>query len=614
MGSLKITTQEIKTRLPISEVLRYYNGQCVNRNSGSWWCIMHEAGGKASGHKTPSLVARDDKGTATCMSKGCFSGDDIFGVIAIMEVLNLKTDFHKIKKKACDIAGILYEQRPSRRRSIRPLGTIHFDYLESYEISRETMRRFGLKARYCYVLYPQTQDREVKGYKGISIYKSGEKRKQFFEGKPAALFYSMEQNQKKHLILTEGEKDCLRLAEQIMREKKSAQFFSASTTMGARTIHKNIIEVIKSLEPTDISIIYDNDEAGYKGSIKLANHLVKVFDKITVYSLPKERKKGYDLTDFLNEGKSLNELFCLTKQVFKKKYQSASSLYPSYSLSQDSLFDTMIPEKILKTGYTTVDEICPMVRGENTIITGRTGKGKTMLSVNFVNGILKNTPNSKVMIFSLELKKKAFLQRLLTAEYDIEAWKLKRGFIGNNNTIFQKQKEDYIKSSNEYLNSFKDRLMIIDNIHKVEKIEQLLNTLKNKINFTPDYILIDYANILSYGKLVDTTKHIEISTWMKFLAKEHNIHVQAICQANRATRENEDSYARTENLADSDQYARDAFIVYSIKTSMSCDTYYINPIKNRNGKPEEEIKLFWKPKSGKIIQKNESNTTLEIPI
>ena len=87
-----------------------------------------------------------------------------------------------------------------------------------------------------------------------------------------------------------------------------------------------------------------------------------------------------------------------------------------------------------------------------------------------------------------------------------------------------------------------------------------------------------------------------------FLAKKSNIHIQAICQANRATKENDDGYARTENLADSDQYGRDAFVVYSIKTSLGSDKYSINPTKNRNGKPEEEIELTWNAKSGRIAQ------------
>jgi hypothetical protein len=110
--------------------------------------------------------------------------------------------------------------------------------------------------------------------------------------------------------------------------------------------------------------------------------------------------------------------------------------------------------------------------------------------------------------------------------------------------------------------------------------------------------------------LVDASKHVQISNWIKFLAKERNIHVQAVCQANRATRENDDGYARTENLADSDQYGRDAFTVYSIKTDAESNNYSINPTKNRNGKPDEEIHLLWNAKTGQIEREDCKNIVM----
>ena len=339
--------------------------------------------------------------------------------------------------------------------------------------------------------------------------------------------------------------------------------------------------------------------------------LLDKFKTVDIYSFSDGNKDGYDVSDFFNEGFTLQDMLNLKKESLQKEEKTLHSLYPQYTISNDSIIDTLTPDKILYSGYKEIDEQCPMILGENTIIVGRTGKGKTVLGVNFVNGILKNNDSSKVLVFSLELKKKSFLQRLLSAEYDIETWKTKKGFVTEDNTVFTTQKENYIKNAYQYINAFENRLMIIDDIHSIEQIEKLLDSLRKELHYIPDYILIDYANILSLRNLVDSNKHIQISTWMKFLAKEKNIHVQAICQANRATKENDDGYARTENLADSDQYGRDAFIVYSIKTSMESDVYSINPTKNRNGKPENEIELFWNGKTGKT-NSNKRNIENEI--
>ncbi|WP_236870161.1 bifunctional DNA primase/helicase [Candidatus Bandiella numerosa] len=615
----QITPAKIKEMLSISAVLKYYGGECTSKSSGAWWCIMHEVGGKQSGHKTPSLVAKDERGTATCMSRQCFDRDDIFNVIAKMERLDIKNDFSAIKSIACNIAGINYSTKSLTKATnvknsniqkvIKELDSKHFKYLANIGISQETAIRFGLKARNEYILYPQSDDGITLGYKGISINKDKKTNKsnQFFEDYTASLFHELSPQEGKNIIFTEGEKDCLRLTEAILQAGMEDKFMAITITTGAKTVPQNILQKLRELKPSDIYIIYDNDDAGIEGGKKLASTLIQEFKKVLIYKFPKKTKSGYDVTDFLNEGHSLKDLFALDYEVLQKEEETLQSSYPRYVITKDSILDTLTPDRILYTGYKTVDEQCPIIQGENTIIVGRTGKGKTVLGVNFVNKILKNNLDAKIIVFSLELKKKTFLQRLFAAEYDIESWKIKNNFISKDNTVFTTQKKNYIESAEKYIELYKNRLLIIDDIHSIDQIEVVLDNLEINLNYKPDYILIDYANILSLKSLMDITKHIQISTWMKFLAKEKNIHVQAICQANRATKENDDGYARTENLADSDQYGRDAFVVYSIKTSMDSDVYSINPTKNRNGKPEEEIFLRWNPKSGSIIS-NERNT------
>lgn len=285
-----------------------------------------------------------------------------------------------------------------------------------------------------------------------------------------------------------------------------------------------------------------------------------------------------------------------------KPKKTLSETFPRYVVNDNSALETLHADTILYTGYKEIDEQCPLIVGENTIITGRTGKGKTVLGVNFVNGILKNNETAKVVVFSLELKKKAFLQRIFASEYDMEQWKIKKAFIAEDKSIFTSEREKYILNAKDYIKKYGDRLIIVDDISCIEAIEDILDNLKKNFDFIPDYILIDYANIMMTKKLTDENKHIQFSTWMKFLAKTRNIHVQAICQANRATKDNDDGYARTENLADSDQYGRDAFVVYSIKTNKDTNDYFVNPTKNRNGKAENEIALVWNGVSGKIYE------------
>jgi hypothetical protein len=122
------------------------------------------------------------------MPRNCFESDDIFGVIAKMEGLDVKNDFQKVKEKACEIANIStdfhtethiettekVDKKPIKIDKIEELGEKHIKYLQSIGISKETADFFKLKCRYDYILYPQIENSEVVGYKGISITKDNE--------------------------------------------------------------------------------------------------------------------------------------------------------------------------------------------------------------------------------------------------------------------------------------------------------------------------------------------------------------------------------------------------------------------------------------------------------
>ena len=94
--------------------------------------------------------------------------------------------------------------------------------------------------------------------------------------------------------------------------------------------------------------------------------------------------------------------------------------------------------------------------------------------MNIVNGILKHNEKAKIVVFSLELNKKAFLQRLFASEYDITQWKIKKAFVAEDKSTYVSEKEKYIESVKDCIKKYEERLMVVDDINTIEQVDIFL--------------------------------------------------------------------------------------------------------------------------------------------
>lgn len=601
----------IKQNLSITAILEHYN---VKKGSsrGSYHCPFHD-------DKNPSFAADDKKGTATCFA-GCNNGKamDIFEIIIQME----NCDFPSALMRAASISGIhIGNEKHSLQKTtdqtkkiiptLCPLQQKHKDFLISRGIQNidEIIRLYQMKSFYDYIT---TELKPGQNKKSVRFTNIGKKNKDtpssYTKGDvtKGQIYRSLTQKVPDlsiSLFVVAGEKDVWRVHDALITDIKNSNskpnFVIISNTAGEGNIPEDFFDEFPAQKVKHVHIGYDHDKAGQKGIQKVIELAVTKYprEKISSLHFEKNKPKGYDLTDFLNEGNSFLDIFSKLKSIpVPEETDPAQEIYEIGQMTMQFITLSFEPDIILKTGMEAIDDNAPIIVGENTIITGRTGFGKTVFGVNIVNGILKHNEKAKVIFFSLELKKKALFQRLVCSEYDLEQWKFKRGFTDKYGNDYEDNKRHYMKCATNYAANYFKRFLIYDHIYTVEDIEKTL-TLLEQMDFIPEFIMIDYANIMDFAKLSDN-KHVEISKWIKRLAKSKNYHVQAICQANRMTTEKADGFARTENLADSDQYGRDAFTVYSIKSDET--TFSINPTKNRNGKAEQAFEFQWNPKTGKI--------------
>jgi DNA primase len=113
------------------------------------------------------------------------------------------------------------------------------------------------------------------------------------DGAQAALFGAQLLSKEKQIVvICEGELDALLI--------QSQGLIAVSSTGGAGTFKP---EWYKMLQPHEIYICYDNDQAGWSGMEKVAS----LFPLVHMAYLPSSLKDGADITDYYKTGKNVSE-------------------------------------------------------------------------------------------------------------------------------------------------------------------------------------------------------------------------------------------------------------------------------------------------------------------
>ena len=168
----------------------------------------------------------------------------------------------------------------------------------------------------------------------------------------------------KKLVLCEGEKDVISLM--------SAGIQAVTITNGAGSIPNDINPLLKFKA---ITICYDNDEAGIKGSKKVAKILHEADEDIELKILAWDSGiKGYDITDYINTGKNKENIVKLLSNSTPYPQKKSNDI-KFYSL-RDAMNDkTPPPPQIIDKGILPYDSIL--------LLHGSPKAGKSILACNF---------------------------------------------------------------------------------------------------------------------------------------------------------------------------------------------------------------------------------------
>ena len=243
------------------------------------------------------------------------------------------------------------------------------------------------------------------------------------------------------------------------------------------------------------------------------------------------------------------------------------------------------------SGFPALDTLLSGFQNSDLIIlAARPSMGKTTLALDIARqaAIHHNIP---VGIFSLEMNTQQLVDRMLSAEARVNAWKLRTGKLSLD--------EDFDKLRNSLDRLSKAPIFIDDQAgNSIMKMRSAARKLKSEHGL--GLIVIDYLQLMSTAKQYDSMVNqvTEISRSLKALAKDLDVPVIALSQLSRAI-ESRGGKPKLSDLRDSGSIEQDADVVMFIhredKMDKNAEKTNIAEIlveKHRNG-PVGSVQLYF---------------------
>jgi replicative DNA helicase len=228
------------------------------------------------------------------------------------------------------------------------------------------------------------------------------------------------------------------------------------------------------------------------------------------------------------------------------------------------------------TGFADLDKVLAGLQPSNLIIfAARPGMGKTAFSLNMVQHMTV-TAKKKVGFFSLEMSREELVDRLLIAQADIDAWRLKTGRL---------DQQDFLKLS-DAMGVLADANIFIDDTPGLSIFEMRTKARRLKMEHDIDLIVVDYLQ-LAHGRTKDNRVQevAEISQGLKNIARELKIPVLALSQLSRAVESRGEKTPQLSDLRESGSIEQDADVVMFLyrKDDDIRESVSLKIAKHRNG-------------------------------
>ncbi|MCE3236195.1 MAG: replicative helicase [Vampirovibrio sp.] len=251
----------------------------------------------------------------------------------------------------------------------------------------------------------------------------------------------------------------------------------------------------------------------------------------------------------------------------------------------------------VSTGFYDLDSYTSgLQKSDLIILAARPSMGKTAFCLNIVTHVAMRE-QKPTLVFSLEMGKEQLVLRMLCAEAELDAHKIKTGEIGDHE----------FHRLNQAMGKLSDAPIYIDDTPGLSVMEMRAKARKIQMEAGGDLglIVIDYLQLMQGpggGSSTDANRTQEISAisrGLKGLARELKVPVIALSQLSRAVEQRQDKKPMLSDLRESGAIEQDADLVmfiyrdeYYNKDSERPGTADIIIAKHRNGAVGEIELLF----------------------
>ncbi len=384
--------------------------------------------------------------------------------------------------------------------------------------------------------------------------------------------------------------------------------------------NKEIYDAIKNVHMQNIPVdaLTVTEELKIREKINFVGgfeYLVKLTDNI----ITSKNVEAY--CNIIKEKSTLRKLISTSNEIIEKGYKENEEVQKIIELAETRIFSisqnrninsfTDIKDVLMNvfnqleeramtkgsltgitTGYDDLDRMTSgMQRSDLILLAARPSMGKTALALNIAMNAVKS--GASCALFSLEMSKEQYVQRIISMESMVESNKLRSGNLDD---------EDWNRLL-ATMSTVSNYNVFIDDTASISMFEMMSKCRRLKMEKGLDIIIVDYLQLMSDGSSNSSNRQQEISNisrGLKALARELNCPVIALSQLSRAPELRQDHRPIMSDLRESGAIEQDADVVMMLYR----DEYYhkeesekkgiteVIITKQRNG-PVGTVELAW---------------------